>query len=151
MKLILLRHGDRGSGFGDVSLSPEGEAQAQKIANESALSQIDAIFVSPKQRTQQTIAPLAEKLNLAPMIEPDLDQRKSIESPGEFSRRVLEFIENLPRKYANKTVVLCSHSDWLQTAVLQLPSDSPDMAIHCFFGCGEYKILKDQSGIWEIL
>jgi broad specificity phosphatase PhoE len=151
MKLILLRHGDRDSGFGDVPLSAEGEAQAQRLASDPVLLRAEAIFSSPRERTQQTVAPLSETLNIEVSIEPDLDQRKSIESPGEFSRRVLNFIENLPKKYANKTVLLCSHSDWLQTAVLQLPTDSTDMAIHCFFGCAEYKLLKDEQGLWEVL
>jgi broad specificity phosphatase PhoE len=151
MKLILLRHGDRDSGFGDVPLSSEGEAQALRLAMDPHLSAVDAIFSSPRQRTQQTVAPLSENLNKSVSVEPDLDQRKSIESPGEFSRRVLSFIENLPKKYANKTILLCSHSDWLQTAVLQLPTDSTDMAIHCFFGCAEFKTLKDDQGLWTVI
>lgn len=151
MKLILLRHGDRGPGYGDVALSAEGAAQAQKLAGDSQLLKVDVVYTSPKLRTRQTITPLCEVLGRPAVIEVDLDQRKSIESSQEFTLRVLSYIEGLPERHANQTVLICSHSDWLQTAILNIPSSHSDMAIHCFFGCADYRTLRQVDGLWEVV
>lgn len=150
MKLFLLRHGDRNSGYGDVPLSPEGLRQAQHIADSAALSSVELILCSPKLRTKQTVEPLAARLGLTVQIELALDQQKSIETQGEFTRRVMEALSQVPQAHAGKTVLLCTHSDWLQTAVLAMPSPRTDNAIHCFFSCGEFKSLTFKDGSWEI-
>ena len=150
MKLFLLRHGDRSGGYGDVALSSEGQRQAHELAENPALQSVDVILCSPKLRTRQTIEPLASQLGITPLVEPAIDQRKSIETPEEFTQRVLLFLNNLPARFSGKNVLLCSHSDWLQTAILTMDSTRPDNAIHCFFSCAEYKVLVQKEGLWEV-
>lgn len=81
--ILLIRHGEtqaavRGQMFpmvdgqGDPSLRPEGEAQAQAVAERLRTAPIDAIYVTTLRRTHQTAAPLAAALGRVPMIEPDL-------------------------------------------------------------------------------
>ncbi len=150
MKLFLLRHGDRSSGYGDVPLSSEGNRQAQELTAVSALQNIHVILCSPKVRTRQTVQPLADKLGVPVQIENSLDQRKSIETQSEFNQRILQTLDECVTKYPGKNVLLCSHSDWLQTAILTMPSTRADNAIHCFFSCAEFKVITLKDGLWDV-
>jgi probable phosphoglycerate mutase len=51
-------------GHGDPPLDPVGERQAELLADRLVHERIDAIYVTSLQRTQQTAAPLAERLRL---------------------------------------------------------------------------------------
>jgi probable phosphoglycerate mutase len=81
--LLLIRHGqsapyvsgqpfDLVDGHGDPHLTDLGHQQAQWLADRLASEPIDAIYVSSLSRTHQTAAPLAERLDLTPRVEPDL-------------------------------------------------------------------------------
>ena len=52
----------------DPPLSPAGEQRAAKLAAMLSASGIKAIFTSEYTRTRQTAAPLAQKLNLKPVM-----------------------------------------------------------------------------------
>lgn len=82
-EVLLVRHGASqafipGEPFpmlgeqGDPALAPKGHAQAAAMAKRLAHEPIDALYVSSLQRTQQTFAPLAERLGMTPTIEHDL-------------------------------------------------------------------------------
>jgi probable phosphoglycerate mutase len=82
-EILLVRHGESepyvegrpfplADGHGDPALSPEGHAQAERLAGRLAVVGVDAIYVSTLRRTAQTAAPLAQRLGLAPRVEPDL-------------------------------------------------------------------------------
>jgi probable phosphoglycerate mutase len=81
--VLLVRHGEsaparEGSpaplrdGHSDPPLDPVGEEQAQRVADRLAFAGIDALYVTTLQRTAQTAAPLAAKLGIEPVVEPDL-------------------------------------------------------------------------------
>lgn len=81
--LLIVRHGEsaparqdrpapRVDGHGDPELAPEGREQAERLADRLAHEKIDAIYVTTLQRTVQTAAPLAARLGLEPVVEPDL-------------------------------------------------------------------------------
>lgn len=81
--MLLIRHGESEAavpgrpfaikdGHGDPALHPEGRRQAQAVADHLAGAPIDAIYVTSLRRTHQTAAPLAARLGLTPVIEPDL-------------------------------------------------------------------------------
>jgi probable phosphoglycerate mutase len=81
--LLLVRHGESApavigepaplaDGHSDPELAPEGREQAKKLADRLAHEQIDAIYVTTLRRTAETAAPLAERLGLTPVVEPDL-------------------------------------------------------------------------------
>jgi 2,3-bisphosphoglycerate-dependent phosphoglycerate mutase len=61
-------------GHGDPALSPEGRRQAEQAADRLIATgeRISAIYVTTLQRTHQTAAPLAARLGLEPIVEPEL-------------------------------------------------------------------------------
>jgi probable phosphoglycerate mutase len=59
-------------GHGDPELHPHGVRQAELLADRLEHEAIDAIYVTTLQRTHQTAAPLAARLGITPIEEPDL-------------------------------------------------------------------------------
>ena len=81
--VLLVRHGvsapahpDRPfplvDGHGDPPLDPVGHEQAERLAERLAGERIDAIYVTNLCRTLQTATPLAKRLGIEPIVEPDL-------------------------------------------------------------------------------
>jgi probable phosphoglycerate mutase len=82
-ELLLIRHGESApadlsqpfplaDGHGDPELDPNGREQAERLAQRLAGTPIDAIYVTTLRRTAQTAEPLAKRLGLTPLVEPDL-------------------------------------------------------------------------------
>lgn len=82
-EIVLVRHGETIAadpdepfelleGQGDPPLAPSGEAQADRVADRLAGSEIAAIYVTTLRRTSQTAAPLAGRTGLTPVVEADL-------------------------------------------------------------------------------
>ena len=59
-------------GHGDPALHPMGLRQAELLADRLEHEQIDAIYVTTLRRTHETAAPLARRLGITPVEEPDL-------------------------------------------------------------------------------
>lgn len=81
--ILLIRHGESQpvragvevpmlDGQADPPLDPWGEQEAERVADRLADQHLDAIYVTPLRRTQQTAAPLAARLGIEPVVEPDL-------------------------------------------------------------------------------
>jgi probable phosphoglycerate mutase len=81
--LVIVRHGesqparedqpaDLQDGHADPNLDPVGEDQARRLADRLGRGSIDAIYVTTLRRTVQTAAPLAQRLGITPVVEPDL-------------------------------------------------------------------------------
>ncbi len=81
--VLLVRHGESWpadpqrpftlrDGHGDPDLARVGHAQAEALGERLAATQVDAIYVSSLVRTHQTAAPLARRLGIEPIVEPDL-------------------------------------------------------------------------------
>lgn len=68
--IYLVRHADKVSEDTDSPLSDAGRARAKCLAKTLEDARIQQIFTSDLQRTQQTAAPLAEKLHLKPVAIP---------------------------------------------------------------------------------
>jgi phosphohistidine phosphatase SixA len=68
--IYLVRHADKVSEETDSPLSDAGRARAKCLAKTLEDAQIQQIFTSDLQRTQQTAAPLAEKMHLKPVAIP---------------------------------------------------------------------------------
>jgi probable phosphoglycerate mutase len=72
-RITLIRHGEpdwtpaNGTSVTDPSLTPFGVAQAKATARRLADEDIEAIYVSPYRRAQETAAPLAEVTGLSPV------------------------------------------------------------------------------------
>src|SRR5215467_3408589 len=76
--VVLARHAEKDlSSIQDPPLSPEGEQRAEQLARMfgrgKGVGRIDAIYVSDARRTQQTAAPLAERLGKQPVVVPAAD------------------------------------------------------------------------------
>jgi probable phosphoglycerate mutase len=78
-ELLLIRHGESEpvsldtafpvvDGQFDPGLSPDGVAQAERVADRLAAARIAEIYVTPLRRTAQTAAPLARRLGLTPRV-----------------------------------------------------------------------------------
>jgi probable phosphoglycerate mutase len=114
MDLLLIRHGQSEAyvegrpfplidGHGDPPLSALGRDQAGKVADRLAGAGIDAIYVTTLCRTAQTAAPLAERLGLAPVIEPGLREVHLGEWEGGLYRKmVAEFHPIAQRMFAEE-------------------------------------------------
>jgi probable phosphoglycerate mutase len=81
--LLLIRHGESAparedreaelrDGHSDPDLDPIGVQQAQHLADRLAGERLDAIYVTTLRRTAQTAEPLATRLGITPVVEPDL-------------------------------------------------------------------------------
>jgi phosphohistidine phosphatase SixA len=78
--VVLARHVEKDvSSIQDPPLSPEGEQRAERLAQMfgrgKGVGRIDAIYVSDARRTQQTAAPLAERLGKEPIVVPAGDTK----------------------------------------------------------------------------
>ncbi|WP_229022749.1 histidine phosphatase family protein [Actinomarinicola tropica] len=82
-QLILVRHGESAphvpgtrfelvDGHGDPALSELGRWQAERVGDRLVHEDIAAIYVTTLQRTHQTAAPLATRLGIEPIVEPEL-------------------------------------------------------------------------------
>ncbi len=82
-EILLVRHGETipfadvpfplVDGQGDPELAPEGRAQAERLADRlEDDGPFDAIYVTTLRRTLKTAMPLAERLGLEPIVEPEL-------------------------------------------------------------------------------
>ena len=101
-EILLVRHGESAAvvpgveipqvdGHDDPALAPDGRWQAQQVGMRLADQGVDAIYVTTLQRTHQTAAPLAEKLGISPIVEPDLREVHLGEwEGGAFRRHVAE-------------------------------------------------------------
>jgi broad specificity phosphatase PhoE len=78
-RLVFVRHAEpdesvRGRIYGrlDPGLSDPGRSHAEEIATALAAEPIVAVYSSPQARALTTAAPLADRLALEPIVEPDL-------------------------------------------------------------------------------
>jgi len=97
-ELVLVRHGEseplvEGTAFplvdghGDPALAPEGRAQAELVGERLSAEPIAAIYVTTLRRTHETAAPLAARLGLTPVVEPDLREVHLGDWEGELFRQ----------------------------------------------------------------
>ena len=72
--IVLVRHGEKVASAGkDPDLSPAGRARAEALARILKDSRITAIFTSEFKRTQETAAPTATAMKIAPTVVPAKD------------------------------------------------------------------------------
>ncbi|MEV5898199.1 histidine phosphatase family protein [Nonomuraea fuscirosea] len=99
-EVLLVRHGESEparpdrpfalvDGQGDPELAPEGHEHARQVGRRLAAERVDAIYVSSLRRTSQTAAPLAARLGLTPVVDPDLREVHLGEWEGGLFRRLV--------------------------------------------------------------
>jgi broad specificity phosphatase PhoE len=109
--VVLARHAEPEIGsIQDPPLSAEGEQRAQKLAQmfgrDKGVGHRDASYVSDARRTQQTAAPLAERLGKKVVVIPSADTR------GTVSR--------IMREHSGGTVLIVGHSNTVPSLINEL-------------------------------
>lgn len=83
LDLLLIRHGESEAarpgvpfpsvnGQGDPALHAQGRQQAEAVGRRLAADRFDAVYVTPLRRTQETAAPLLQRLGIVAETEADL-------------------------------------------------------------------------------
>jgi len=118
--VVLARHAEKDlSSIQDPPLSAEGEQRAEKLAQMfgrgKGVGRIDAIYVSDARRTQQTAAPLAERLGKQPIVVPAADTKA-------LASRVIH-------EHEGGTVLIVGHRDTVPELIHELGDiDVPPIA-----------------------
>lgn len=74
--IFIVRHAEKSAVSGDIPLSPEGQARAEKLAAMLSPAKISAVFSSELIFAQQTAAPVARQQKLEPVIVPVRETEK---------------------------------------------------------------------------
>jgi len=111
--VIFVRHADIDRAMAespDTPLNPAGFARAEKLAdfldNVDVVAGVNAIYVSPAKRTQQTAAPLAKRLDVEPEVADHYD--------------VVGFMNTVLFDHKREIVLVVSHSDIIAPLVDEL-------------------------------
>lgn len=105
----LVRHAEKVDNSKDPVLSPAGEKRAEALKEKLLNAEIDLLYATSYQRTQQTVQPLANALN-----------KKIITYDAQ---KTWEFVEGI-KKLKNKNVVVAGHSNTIPEMVLQFTGDT---------------------------
>ena len=138
MELLLIRHAlplriDEGAvdGPADPALSEVGHLQARALSDWLAAEHVDALWCSPMRRARETVAPVAERLQLEARLEDGLAEfdREALsdipieelkaagdprwnevpEQPEHFRRVVVEAVEGIVAAHAGHRVAVVCH------------------------------------------
>jgi 2,3-bisphosphoglycerate-dependent phosphoglycerate mutase len=109
MEVVFIRHGEPDWAPGDVSvddpvLTERGHEQARLAAEALRRVPVDALLVSPLVRAQQTVAPIAEALDLEPVTLPWLAEI----SAGRWEGTPLEQVQQAFREQRGRPL----HEQW---------------------------------------
>lgn len=175
MKIYFTRHGETEwnsrniiCGITDIGLSPKGEEQAQRLADDISENHrdIDMIICSPMKRAVQTAAPVARALGLEPVCDDRLREwdygsyegkyrdaegfaaaklefgcrmPNGGESVFDVVARVYGLIGEISEKYGDKTVLLVCHGGVCRVIEAYCRGMTRDEFAHFFMGNCELK------------
>ena len=156
--MILLRHATRSAvGVSDNSLNSMGEAQAQKLVKhlvpQGPLLVPTKLLASPKIRARETLDPLARAIHVPLKIDDRLDERNNGESREQFEERIVSLLEELTEESARdpkSCALLCTHLDWLEHAMVLMPSDMTDLETSAGWVTAEYRAFEINEGVWSL-
>jgi len=109
MTLILVRHAEKKivpPENKDPDLSPEGMARAEELARMFGDSGIAAIYATQYKRTQQTVKPLADKLNL-PVTQVE-------------AKATAELVKQLRARPAGQVIFIAGHNNTVPEIIAAL-------------------------------
>jgi broad specificity phosphatase PhoE len=140
--VILVRHAEKQlSTIDDAPLTTEGEARAERLANmlgeRSDALPITRIFTSEARRTQQTAAPLARRLGIAPTTLPaqqiDALVRALRDGPSDTVAVVVGHSDTVPAVIAgltrNRITVTIDDSDYSSMFVVTVSTFGPPSVV----------------------
>jgi len=124
--LVLVRHAHRDTARRELDngLSEKGRGQARWVKRffDQRFKDLDSglwLVSSPKVRCLETLSPIAKSLGRPLDSHPLLDEQGAKEPFERFEERIHLFLHEWTRSSAPLTL-LCSHGDWLPTAVFHL-------------------------------
>jgi broad specificity phosphatase PhoE len=118
--VLLVRHAERPAG-GDPSLDAVGQARAQALADALASAGVTAIYTTQYRRTQETAAPLAQRLGITAQV----IAAQGGESVG---AHVSEVASAIRTRHAGGVVLVVGHSNTIPLIVRALGGTAPDLA-----------------------
>ena len=151
--LILMRHGSRDLGGLD-RLTAEGREQAMRLTRdvqEKRLPRPTRLIATPRVRSQETLRFLADDLLIKTEIDSGCDERQPGEPVLDFESRVRNWIQSdrLRRTDPAEVILIVSHLDWLEAAVLFLESDETDLEQSEPWTPAARRVYFYQDGIWK--
>lgn len=153
--LILLRHAEKDTGGGlNPGLSLRGTEQSLSLVDllrSKKWPRLQNIFVSPKRRTQETVAPLAAELKLDAEILAELDERNHDESMAAFHRRLRAMMDTLDEE-GDACVLWCTHLDWIEE-FRNLADSEQDLTESPYdhWEPAQYLVLELDDDLWRIV
>ena len=118
--VLVVRHAERPAG-GDPSLDAAGQARAQALADALASAGVTAIYTTQYRRTQETAAPLAQRLGITAQV----IAAQGGESVGAHVNEVASAIRT---RHAGGVVLVVGHSNTVPLIVRALGGSAPDIA-----------------------
>lgn len=112
--IILVRHAEKASMSGDMPLSEAGAARAKELARVLSDAGISAIYTTQYLRTQQTVAPLAEALQITPRV---------IEAGGK--AYPANVVREVLARHKGETVLVAGHSNTTVDVLRELGMKDP--------------------------
>jgi broad specificity phosphatase PhoE len=112
--VIFVRHADTDAGMAgpddNPPLNARGRARAELLADflqkVDVTGGVNAVYASDKRRTQETAAPLAQRLNIRVEIDDHLDTKG--------------FMDRMKRHHGGEIVLIVSHSNTIQPLIDEL-------------------------------
>ena len=149
--ILLIRHGESApvnpdspfpsvDGHGDPPLHPDGQVEAQQVAERLQYEPINAIYISNLQRTAQTADPLSKKLDLNPIEIADLREVHLGEYEGGlYRKKVAENDPTLRRALREQRWDIIPGAETneafearLNSAIAQIASENPNRLVAAF-------------------
>lgn len=153
MMWVLFRHGEKTMQGHDPELSPRGHEQARKIlekVQKGGLPKPHALYVSTKQRTLQTFAPLSTGTKVPSQIRAELTERVPGETVEKFRFRIQEFLVRLMLQHKdNEVIYLCTHFDWIEEFLTIVESDT-DLT-RCQHWPSAQHMVFEKKELWHLL
>jgi phosphohistidine phosphatase SixA len=106
----VVRHAEKVNNTDDPPLNPDGFQRAEALADTLRLKNIQVIFVSEKQRTQQTAAPTADTFSLMPIVF--------------LKQNTAGLIDSL-KTFRKKNILVVWHSENIHTIINELAPSTP--------------------------
>jgi phosphohistidine phosphatase SixA len=116
-QVIVVRHAERAAApKDDPALSDDGQQRAALLAQTLAAAQVQSIITTHYRRTQETAAPLAKRLGIAPLV---LPVRR-----GEQATHIAELLAEIHK--LSGVVLVVGHSNTVAAIVAGLSSSKPE-------------------------
>lgn len=134
LKVFLIRHAHREitDRSADNGLSEKGRDQAKQLAQYFA-SRLESqlchsyLFSSPKRRCQETLQELAAQAKKEIVVLEDLEEQRRDEDSRAFTTRLQTVMNDWSLNFQDKTILACSHGDWIPEALYQLCNIKSDI------------------------